>query len=206
MAESAAHEIAKELPALGKGAMTFDEFKVAHAASVEDPVAYWSDQAKKLLHWYEPYDEKHTLSGDFEAGDIAWFAGGKLNVCYNAVDRHVAAGKGDQTAIVWEGDEPDDIRKITYLDLQRKVSQIANALKAMGVKKGDVVTLYMPMVPELAMTMLATARIGAVHSVVFAGFSSEALAQRIVGKLNLSANFMLFLFISCFFVFLSTAR
>lgn len=100
-------------------------------------------------------------------------------MCYNAIDRHVNSKDANDVAIVWEGDEPNDIRKITYNELLRKVSQIANALKAEGVKKGDVVTIYMPMIPELAMTMLACARIGAVHSVVFAGFSSEALANRI---------------------------
>jgi acetyl-CoA synthetase len=120
------------------------------------------------------------LQGDFDAGDITWFAGGKLNVSYNAIDRHVAAGRADQVAMIWEGDEPDDIRRLTYRDLLRQVSQIANALTASGVRKGDVVTIYMPMIPELAMTMLACARIGAVHSVVFAGFSAEALAQRVV--------------------------
>lgn len=153
---AAAHEIAKEYPPLGEGKMTFEEFQAAHAESIKDPAAYWAKEAKERLDWFVPFT--NTLSGDFEAGDIAWFTGGKLNVCYNAIDRHVNAGKGNDVAIVWEGDEPTDIKRITYLELQRRVSQIANALKASGVRKGDVVTVYMPMIAELPMTMLACTR------------------------------------------------
>jgi acetyl-CoA synthetase len=120
-----------------------------------------------------------VMRGSLDDGDVSWFAGGKLNVCYNAIDRHVKNKESNDVAMIWEGDEPDDIRTLTYADVLRKVSQIANALKAQGVRKGDVVTIYMPMIPELAMTMLACARIGAIHSVVFAGFSAEALASRI---------------------------
>lgn len=175
----AAHEIAKEIPAIGvdDAPMSLDEYKKAYAASIADPSKFWSEEAKKRLDWFSPFTT--GLQGDFDAGDISWFQGGKLNVCYNAVDRHVLAGKGDQVAMVWEGDEPTDIRRITYLQLQRKTCQIANALRASGVRKGDVVTVYMPMIPELAMIMLACARLGALHSVVFAGFSADALAQRI---------------------------
>jgi acetyl-CoA synthetase len=173
----AAHEIPKLFDPIGKASISLEDYKQAHAESIRDPSAYWSQQAKSYLDWYVPFDQ--ALTGDFSAGDIAWFAGGKLNVCYNAIDRHVRNGKADQVALVWEGDEPDDIRRLTYLDMQRKISQIANALHAQGVRRGDVVTIYMPMIPELPMTMLACARMGAMHSVVFAGFSSEALAQRI---------------------------
>ena len=117
---------------------------------------------------------KHSLLHE------AWFNGAKLNMCYNAIDRHVLnPSTANKVAMIWEGDEPSQVLKFTYADLQRKVSEIANALKAQGVKKGDVVTIYMPMLPQLPMTMLACARIGAVHSVVFAGFSSEALSSRI---------------------------
>jgi acetyl-CoA synthetase len=130
------------------------------------------------LDWDLLFDT--VLEGSLQEGDVTWFAGGKLNACYNAIDRHVAAGKEDQIAMIWEGDEPDNIRRLTYQDLLHKVSQIANALTVMGVRQGDVVTIYMPMIPELALTMLACARLGAVHSVVFAGFSAEALANRIV--------------------------
>jgi acetyl-CoA synthetase len=174
----AAHEIAKLFPALNtQGRPTLEEYKAKYAESIADVGAFWGKEAEERLDWFVPF--KQTLQGDFDAGDITWFAGGKLNVSYNAVDRHVLNGKGDQVAIVFEGDEPDDIVKLTYLQVQRKVSQIANALLAKGVIKGDVVTIYMPMIPELAMTMLACARVGAIHSVVFAGFSAEALAQRI---------------------------
>lgn len=169
--------IEKEFPPIGKGVMTLQEYKELHAESIADPGAFWGKQAKEYLDWFVPFQS--TLQGDFENGDITWFTGGKLNVSYNAIDRHVLAGKGDQVAVVWEGDEPTEIAHITYLQLQRKVSQIANALSSVGVRKGDVVTMYMPMVPELLMTMLACSRIGAIHSVVFAGFSSEALASRI---------------------------
>ena len=153
----------------------FEKYKKLHSESVQSPKKYWGKLARELLTWDKPFDAHKVLQGDLTSGNIQWFAGGKLNVCYNALDRH----DRDKLAMVWEGDEPGDIRRLTYGDMVDKVSQIANALKAKGVKKGDVVTIYMPMIPELAMTMLACARIGAVHSVVFAGFSSEALSNRI---------------------------
>ena len=129
------------------------------------------------MSWISPFTK--VSSGDFDNGDIAWFLDGKLNACYNCVDKHLPH-RADQTAIIWDGDEPGTNRLITYAELAREVSKIANVLKAEGVKKGDVVTLYMPMIPELTMTMLACARIGAIHSVVFAGFSAESLRDRIV--------------------------
>jgi len=154
---------------------SFDRYKKIHAESIRDPAKYWGKLARTELDWMKPFDDDRVLEGDLTNGDVRWFAGGKLNAAYNALDRH----NPDDLAIIWEGDEPDDIRRITFGEAQNKVSQIANALKAKGVKKGDVVTIYMPMIPELAMTMLACARIGAVHSVVFAGFSAEALASRV---------------------------
>lgn len=153
----------------------FDKYKKVHAESIKDPAKYWGKLAKTELDWFTPFDESKILQGDLFKGDVRWFEGGKLNAAYNALDRH----NPDDLAIIWEGDEPDDVRRITFGEMLGKVSQIANALKARGVKKGDVVTIYMPMIPELAMTMLACARIGAVHSVVFAGFSAEALASRV---------------------------
>lgn len=162
-----------------KTASSFDQYKKLHAASIADPAKFWGDEAMERLSWYSPFDSSRVLQGSLDDGDVTWFAGGKLNVCYNAIDRHVDSGDANEIAMIWEGDQPDDIRHLTYADMQRKVSQIANAFKAQGVQKGDVVTIYMPMIPELAMTMLACARIGAVHSVVFAGFSSEALANRV---------------------------
>lgn len=174
------HDLAhfpKDLPPLGTSKWSLDSFKKEHEESIKDPSTFWSTKAKELLHWFIPFEE--GLTGSFETGDVAWFAGGQTNVCYNAVDRHVKAGKGDQVGLIWEGDEPDDVQKLTYLEMQRRISQISNALAFSGVKRGDVVTIYMPMIPDLALTMLACARMGAVHSVVFAGFSAEALAQRI---------------------------
>jgi acetyl-CoA synthetase len=154
---------------------SFERYKKIHAESIKDPTKYWGDLARTELDWIEPFDDDRVLEGDLTNGDVRWFAGGKLNAAYNALDRH----NPNDLAIIWEGDEPDDIRKISFGELLGKVSQISNALKARGVKKGDVVTIYMPMIPELAMTMLACARIGAVHSVVFAGFSAEALSSRV---------------------------
>lgn len=153
----------------------FDRYKKTHAASIKDPAKYWGKLARTELDWIAPFDENRVLEGDLTRGDVRWFAGGKLNACHNALDRHDPSS----LAVIWEGDEPSDVRKITYGEMLDKVSRIANALKSRGVRRGDVVTIYMPMIPELAMTMLACARIGAVHSVVFAGFSAEALASRV---------------------------
>mmetsp|Transcript_12275 Transcript_12275/g.26416 ORF Transcript_12275/g.26416 Transcript_12275/m.26416 type:complete len:748 (+) Transcript_12275:78-2321(+) len=158
-------------------------YKSDYALSLSENKQYWNKRATDLLTWdHYPYDENNCegiMTGGFEYGDVAWFPGAKLNVCANAIDRHVQNGKAGDVAMIWEGDEPDQVLQFTYADLQRKVSEIANALKAQGVKKGDVVTIYMPMIPQLPMTMLACMRIGAIHSVVFAGFSSEALSARI---------------------------
>lgn len=158
----------------------YDTYLHNYRRSISDKTyeKYWSDRAYEYLDWDKKFHS--VLHGSLTEGDVTWFAGGKLNVCYNAVDRHVYNGLGDHTAMIWEGDEPGHIRRISYNQLLSKVSQIANALMIAGVRQGDVVTIYMPMIPELAMTMLACARIGAIHSVVFAGFSSEALSQRII--------------------------
>jgi len=173
MADTATSEIEPVYAA--KTISGFDSYKKIHAESIRDPAKYWGDLARTELDWMKPFDDDRVLEGDLTNGDVRWFSGGKLNAAYNALDRH----NPDDLAIIWEGDEPDDIRKITFGEMLGKVSQIANALKTKGVKKGDIVTIYMPMIPELAMTMLACARIGAVHSVVFAGFSAEALASRV---------------------------
>lgn len=154
-----------------------------HAASIADTSKYWSALADTKLSWFAPYAT--VQSGSFEDGSVAWFLNGKINACYNAVDRHLlpsgpcGSSRADDVAIIWEGDEPTDVRRITFRDLHSKVCRIASGLKEEGVRKGDVVTIYMPMIPELAMTMLACARIGAVHSVIFAGFSADAIADRI---------------------------
>ncbi|MDB5059937.1 MAG: acetate/CoA ligase, partial [Chloroflexi bacterium] len=138
-----------------------------------DPEAYWAGEAARL-DWFEPW---HTVL-EWNLPFAKWFIGGKLNVAYNCVDRHVAAGRGDRVAYYWEG-EPGDTRTITYQDLYDEVGRCANALKAMGVTRGDRVAIYLPMIPELPVAMLACARIGAPHTVVFAGFSATALSDRI---------------------------
>ncbi len=146
--------------------------------SVDDPEGFWAEQAEAELDWFKPWDS--VLNWSYE-GDvqIKWFEGGKLNVAYNCIDRHLES-RGGQTAIIWEGDDPNDDKKITYKALHEAVSKFGNLLKSRGVKKGDRVCIYMPMIPEAAYAMLACARIGAVHSVVFGGFSPESLKDRIL--------------------------
>lgn len=148
-------------------------YKAMYDKSISDPTAFFGDEAKQLA-WMRPFD--HVCAGGFAEGDVSWFAGGQLNISANCLDRHPA----DRTAIIWEGDEPTDVRTVTYGEALRDTCRIANALLAAGVKKGDRVAIYMPMVPEAAYAMLACTRIGAIHSVVFAGFSAEALRARIV--------------------------
>eukprot|EP00592_Proboscia_alata_P021915 CAMPEP_0194402682 /NCGR_PEP_ID=MMETSP0176-20130528/1337_1 /TAXON_ID=216777 /ORGANISM="Proboscia alata, Strain PI-D3" /LENGTH=668 /DNA_ID=CAMNT_0039200129 /DNA_START=31 /DNA_END=2037 /DNA_ORIENTATION=+ len=155
----------------------FDKYKKDHAASIANSSNYWGELAKEKLVWSSPFTT--NSHGNFQNGDVAFFLNGKLNACYNAVDRHVLNGKGDDVAIIWEGDEPTSVERITFNTLLSEVSKIANAMKSQGVKRGDVVTIYMPMVPQVAYTMLACARIGAVHSVIFAGFSADAISDRI---------------------------
>jgi acetyl-CoA synthetase len=125
----------------------FEKYKKQYAESIARPAHFWSEQATRRLTWERPFDPHAVLQGSLDHGDVTWFRGGKLNICFNAIDRHVNSKKANELAMVWEGDEPDDIRRITYVEMLRKVSQIANALKAEGVKKGDVVTIYMPMIP-----------------------------------------------------------
>ncbi len=145
--------------------------------SLEEPDAFWSEQAEAFLDWMAPWEE--VCSYDFHRGEASWFRGGKLNVSQNCIDRHLPARAG-QAALIWEGDDPADSKTITYAELKEAVCRLANALKARGVGKGDRVCIYMPMIPEAAYAMLACARIGAVHSVVFGGFSPEALKDRIL--------------------------
>jgi acetyl-CoA synthetase len=145
--------------------------------SIEDPSAFWADQAKAFLIWDKPWET--VLDWDFHQGHIRWFEGGKLNACYNCVDRHLET-RGDQTALIWESDDPAKDAKITYRELHRRVCRLANVIKSRGVKKGDRVCIYMPMIPEAVYAMLACARIGAVHSVVFGGFSPESIKDRIL--------------------------
>src|SRR5438132_7981757 len=139
-----------------------------------DYEAFWARQAGDLVTWFEPWERVC----DWELPFAKWFVGGKLNVSYNCLDRHVEGGRGDRVAYHWEG-EPGDTRTITYTELLAEVQKFANVLKSLGVKKGDRVAIYMPMIPELPVAMLACARIGAPHSVVFGGFSPDSLIDRI---------------------------
>ncbi len=151
-----------------------------YEASIKDPEAFWGEQAKRL-DWIKPFTKVKSTSFEPRNISIKWFEDGQLNVSANCLDRHLAK-RGDQTAIIFEGDDPSDSRHITYRELHTEVCRFANVLKAHGVKRGDRVTLYLPMIPEAAYAMLACARIGAVHSIVFGGFSPDALAGRIEGS------------------------
>ena len=155
-----------------------DKYLEMYRQSVEDPDGFWGEHGKRV-DWIKPYTTVKNTSYDYDNVSIKWYEDGTLNVCANCVDRHVAT-RGDQTAIIWEGDDPDEDAHITYNQLYEHVCKFANVLKANGVRKGDRVTIYMPMVPEAAYAMLACARIGAVHSIVFGGFSPDALAGRII--------------------------
>ncbi|MGA4322591.1 acetate--CoA ligase [Ectopseudomonas hydrolytica] len=154
-----------------------DAYLRLYQQSVEQPDTFWAEQAKAFLTWFKPWDQVH--SSDLKQGRAEWFKGGQLNVAYNCIDRHLQQ-RGEQVAIIWEGDNPAESAHITYNKLHHNVSRLANVLKRRGVKKGDRVCIYMPMVPEAAYAMLACARIGAVHSVVFGGFSPDALRDRIL--------------------------
>ena len=148
-----------------------------YAESVQDPDAFWARQAGEFLSWEQPWSQVQDT--DLSRGNARWFTGGRLNVAYNCIDRHMPA-RADQVAIIWEGDTPGSDARITYRELHQRVCRLANVLKARGVKKGDRVCIYLPMIPEAACAMLACARIGAVHSVVFGGFSPESLKDRIL--------------------------
>ncbi|MBW8877150.1 MAG: acetate--CoA ligase [Acidobacteria bacterium] len=152
------------------------EYQEMYRRSVEEPEAFWREMAG-IVDWYHP--PRNVVDVDVDEVDFAWFSGGRLNACYNCVDRHLST-QGEQTAIIWAGDEPGDYRHISYREVKHNVARIANVLRAHGVRKGDRVCIYLPMVPELSYSMLACARIGAVHSVVFAGFSAESLRDRIL--------------------------
>ena len=160
----------------GHAHITAQRYQDMYQHSVEDPEGFWSEQAKRFVSWSGPWNK--VLDWDFKKGHIRWFEGGRLNASYNCIDRHLAE-RGEQTAIIWEGNEPDQGRTITYRELYEQVCRFANVLKDRGIEKGDRVCLYMPMIPEAVFAMLACARIGAIHSVVFAGFSAEAFKHRV---------------------------
>ena len=152
-------------------------YRDMYQQSLDNPEIFWAEMANEFLDWDQTWDT--VVRYDFSKGDAEWFAGGKLNVSYNCIDRHLPQ-RADQTALIWEGDDPADGKHITYGELKDHVCRLANTLKARGVRKGDRVCIYMPMIPEAAFAMLACTRIGAVHSVVFGGFSPEALKDRIL--------------------------
>jgi len=161
----------------GANIKSADEYKAKYQKSIDDPAGFWGELATSHIDWFRPYD--NVMSGSFQKGDICWFQNGKLNVAYNCIDRWAKQKEyKDKTAILWEGDEPGNVRRISYDELQQEVSKLANVYKSMGIRRGDAVCIYMPMVPEAAYAMLACARIGAPHSVVFAGFSSDAIRDR----------------------------
>ncbi|MGE3784726.1 MAG: AMP-binding protein, partial [Alphaproteobacteria bacterium] len=161
-------------PSIGK--IDEEQYLRLYRESLADPNRFWGEHGKRL-DWIKPYTKVMNASywGDVS---IRWYEDGSLNASHNCIDRHLAA-RGDRTAILWEGDDPGEDRRVTYRELHESVCRFANALKAQGVKKGDRVTIYLPMIPEAAVAMLACARIGAVHSVVFGGFSPDSLAGRI---------------------------
>jgi acetyl-CoA synthetase len=154
-----------------------DDYKRLYRQSIDHPSTFWAEQATRFLDWSKPWDTVQRYN--LKTGEASWFAGGKLNVSYNCIDRHLEK-RGDQIAIIWEGDDPAESAQITYKKLHHNVCRLANVLKSRGVKKGDRVCIYMPMIPEAAYAMLACTRIGAVHSVVFGGFSPDSVRDRIL--------------------------
>ncbi len=155
---------------------SMEQYEKLYQESIKDPSGFWSKQAERL-HWYKKWDD--VVDFDFVDANIKWFSGGKLNVSYNCLDRHVEAGFGDRTAIIWEGNDPAEDKTFSYSELLAEVEKFANVLKDNGIQKGDRVCIYMQMVPQLPIAMLACARIGAVHSIVFGAFSSDSLRDRI---------------------------
>ena len=155
------------------------KYQAMYERSVKDPDGFWAEQAKQFVTWSKPWSKVSDWSFDAKNLHIKWFEGGKLNVAYNCLDRHLEK-RGNQVALIWEGDDPKQDKKMTYRELHAEVCKLANVLRSRGVKKGDRVCIYMPMIPEAAAAMLACARIGAVHSVVFGGFSPQSLTDRIL--------------------------
>ncbi|MFL2732628.1 MAG: acetate--CoA ligase [Gammaproteobacteria bacterium] len=154
-----------------------EDFNAEYQESINNPESFWQKKAEETLDWFSNWDE--VAASEMEAGEVAWFKTGKLNACFNCVDRHLET-HANKTAIIWEGDDPNDNKEISFLELHKNVCQFANLLKSRNIKKGDRVCIYMPMIPEASYAMLACARIGAIHSVVFGGFSIESLKDRIL--------------------------
>jgi acetyl-CoA synthetase len=154
-----------------------DEYQAAHKRALEDPEGYWGERAKELITWFSDFDS--VLEADYDTPEFKWFSGGRTNVSYNCLDRHLTDGRRNKAALIWQGEPEADVKVYTYQMLYTEVCRFANVLRKKGVKRGDRVALYMPMIPELAIAMLACTRLGAVHSIVFAGFSAVALQSRI---------------------------
>ena len=168
-----------EVPESIKSSALIDkkEYESLYKQSIKDPEAFWSEQARKYLNWDSDWTK--VSNADFMKGNVSWFEGAGINASVNCIDRHLKE-RSKQTAIIWESDDPNESKKISYKELHEAVCKFANALKKRNVKKGDRVCIYMPMIPEAAYAMLACARIGAIHSVVFGGFSPESLKERIL--------------------------
>ena len=175
MSESKLYDVPADVAA--RAYINNDKYNEMYQRSISNPEGFWAEQAEEFIDWIKPWTK--VWDWDFDDATISWFEGAKLNVSYNCLDRHLES-RGDQIAIIWEGDDPGADRKITYRELHAEVCKFANALKSRGVKKGDRVSIYMPMVPEVVVAMLACTRIGAVHSIVFGGFSPESLKDRIL--------------------------
>src|SRR2546425_5605224 len=155
---------------------SMEEYQRLYRLSIDNPQSFWAEQDKAIT-WFHPWHS--VLDADYEEIDFSWYSGGRLNACFNCVDRHLETS-GDRTAIIWVADEPGVYKHISYRELKHQVCRVANVLLAHGVRKGDRVCIYMPMIPETVYAMLACARIGAVHSVVFGGFSADSLRDRII--------------------------
>ena len=179
MADAQQADPVYDVPAAVRGQTEIDDetYLRMYDRSVRDPEGFWAEQAAAQVDWFEKWDT--VLEWDFHTANVEWFAGGKLNVSYNCLDRHVQAGEGDRTALIWQGNNREEHKTFTYAELLEQVCRCANALRALGVEQGDRVCIYMQMVPELPAAMLACARIGAVHSVVFGAFSPDSLRDRI---------------------------
>jgi len=171
-----------------KSHLSNDRYLSLYQRSVSDPESFWAEQARERLEWIAPWNK--VLEWNYQKGEIRWFLGGKINVCHNCVDRHLK-NRADKVALLWESDEPGVTKKLTYRELHAEVCRFANVLKGLGVGKGDRVAIYLPMVLELPIAMLACARIGAIHSVIFAGFSADSIRDRVLDstcKVVLTAN------------------
>lgn len=156
---------------------SMEEYEKLYKRSMDDPDGFWGERSEELIHWFKKWDT--VADYDLHKPEVKWFSGGRTNIAYNCLDRHVQNGRRNKAAIIWQGEPEEDVRVYTYQMLHTEVCRFANVLKSMGVKKGDRVSLYLPMIPELAIAMLACTRIGAIHSIVFAGFSAVSLQNRI---------------------------